>query len=134
MNSSLLRSEPEAICLMIGSSRSAAHAVDVPRGDGGVVDDHARGLGAGPAGGRADVVHGGCRQPWQGGDVVERPKRPPLTGREETSDSTRSARVVVGRPHRRAYTRAVRLSHEIVVRRSRTRLRAGRATHDMTPR
>ena len=71
MNSSLLRSEPIAIFLMIGSSRSAADPCDVLRGDGGVVDDHAGGLGAGPAGGGADVVDRRGRELRQRGDVVE---------------------------------------------------------------
>ena len=45
--------------------------VEVLRRHGGVVDDHARGLGAGPARGGADVVHAGGGDPGECGDVVE---------------------------------------------------------------
>ena len=46
-------------------------AVDVLRGHGRVVDDHAGRLRAGAARGRADVVDRGRRQPRERGDVVE---------------------------------------------------------------
>ncbi|MCO5555074.1 hypothetical protein L7F22_008614 [Adiantum nelumboides] len=43
----------------------------VAGGDGGVVDDHTRGLGPGAPGGPGDVVEGGRRQAHQRRDVVE---------------------------------------------------------------
>ncbi len=46
-------------------------AVEVLRGDGGVVDDHAGGLGARPAGRGTDVVDGRSGDAGQRGDVVE---------------------------------------------------------------
>ena len=47
------------------------HVLDVLRGDGGVVHDHAGGLRAGAAGRRTDVVHRRGGEPGEGGDVVE---------------------------------------------------------------
>ena len=72
MNSSLLRSDPIAIRLIIGSSRSAVMPVHVLRGHRGVVDDHACGLGGRTPGRRADVVDRGRREPGQRGNVVEK--------------------------------------------------------------
>jgi hypothetical protein len=69
--SSLLRRLPTAILAMIGSSRSGRQAGHVARGDGGVVDDHARRLGARLAGGHADIVEAGGGQLGDAGDVVE---------------------------------------------------------------
>ena len=71
MMSSLLRSEPSAMRLMIGSSRSGVEALHVARRHGGVVDDDAGGLGAGAARGGADVVDRGGRQLGERRDVVE---------------------------------------------------------------
>ena len=45
--------------------------VEVLRGHGGVVDHDAGGLGAGPTRGSADVVHAGCCDARERGDVVE---------------------------------------------------------------
>ena len=71
MNRILLRSDPRAIFLMIGSSRLRGDPGDVLRRDGGVVDHHAGGLGAGPPGGGADVVDRSGGEPGESGDVVE---------------------------------------------------------------
>ena len=50
--------------------------VEVLRCDGGVVHDHARGLGAGPAGRGPDVVDRRGRDPREGRDVVEQGEDP----------------------------------------------------------
>ena len=75
MNSSLLRSEPIAIRLIIGSSRSAV----MPWTYCGVTAVSSMttpgGLGGRPAGGRADVVDRSGREPRQRRDVVEQPEQ-----------------------------------------------------------
>ncbi len=56
---------------MIGQLAIGGQAPDVGRGDRGVVDDHARGLHARPAGGGADVVDRGRGQLGQRRHVIE---------------------------------------------------------------
>ena len=91
MNSSLLRSEPIAIFLMIGSSRAGGEALDVARGDGGVVDDDAGRLDAGPARQPRRRRRPRRRPPWpaprcrRAGRTVRRSSRRPagVAGRAE---------------------------------------------------
>ena len=113
MNSSLLRNDPIAIRLMIGSSRSA-HPVDVSRGHRRVVDDDSGRLDAGPAGSGPMSSSDEADKPDQGRDIVEKGKqtahrtaarsapraRSPRTGRrvESVDDSLAAARSSNRRP------------------------------------
>ena len=112
MNNNLLRSEPNAIRLIIGSSRSG-RTLDVARGDRGVVDDHAGGLHARPPGAGGDVVDRRRGRPGEHGDVIQeggesgahaafilvgtpgivRPGRGPGIGRPSTEKSGHRLRV-----------------------------------------
>ena len=80
----MLRSEPTAIFHTIGSSRFAAKPTTIARRDGGVVDDHARRLGARLRRLSRDVVQRGGRDLGERRDVVqqgdqsETQRRPPF--------------------------------------------------------
>ncbi len=102
MNRILLRSEPDRDLADDRELAVGGDAVDVLRRDRGVVDHDARGLGAGAARGRTDVVDRRGRHPGQRGDVVEQPEQPGAHGGKASGHDRARASSPAGRTMRAA--------------------------------